>query len=168
MKKIHEKLKWVLESKILLGILYGIGSVFVLATVFSAGISVGFHKASFEKAWGDNYERNFGMMRGDMMDRFNGFQRELPNAHGAVGRIIKIELPTIIVADKDNTEKVVLIDETTQIQKMRTEIKSSDLKIDDFAVIIGAPDDKGQIDAKFIRVMPVGMPGNIPVPAPAN
>ena len=164
MQKIKEGITKMFESKVAFRILVGIGIVIVSLLIFSAGITVGFRKASFGRAWGENYERNFGM--GSNRPIFGG--DNFPNADGAIGKIIKIELPTIIVADKDNTEKVVLIDETTQIQKMRTEIKSSDLKIDDFAVIIGAPDDKGQIDAKFIRVMPVGMPGNIPVPAPAN
>ena len=145
MKKIHEQLEKVFKSKVLVGILYGVGIVIIAGLIFSAGISVGFHKASFGRAWGENYQRNFGMMGG--RDNF-------PNAHGAIGKIIKIELPTIIVQDKDNTEKVVLIKDDTKIQKMQDEIKSSDLKIDDFLVVIGSPDTQGQVEAKFIRIMP--------------
>ena len=155
MQKIHKKILELLESKILVGILYGVGIVIVLILIFSAGISVGFHKASFGRAWGENYERNFGLMP---PNHDLGFGEEnFPNANGAVGKIIKIELPTIIVADKDNTEKVVLIKDDTKIEKMKMEIKSSDLAIDDFVVVIGSPNDKGQIEAKFIRIMPAGM-----------
>jgi len=172
MKKIHEKLVRVFESKVFVGVLYGIGIIVVLVLVFSAGISVGFHKASFGRAWGENYERNFGMMRdggfnparGSMMD-----QNFYPNAHGTIGKIINITSPTIIVADRDNTEKVVLINNDTKIQKMRTNITSADLVVDDFVVVIGSPNDQGQIVAKFIRVMPAGMPDTLPpAPAPAN
>ena len=74
------------------------------------------------------------------------------------GKIIKIELPTIIVMDKDNTEKVVLIKDDTKIQNKKQDIKNLDLKVDDFIVVIGSPDDQGQIEAKFIRLMPAGMP----------
>lgn len=163
MKKIHEKMLQIFESKVLVGILYGIGIIIILIIVFSAGVSVGFHKASFGRAWGDNYERNFGMMENmGMVQNGPGFLGDnFPNAHGAVGKIIKIELPTIIVQDKDNTEKVILIKDDTKIQKAKEDLKDTDLKIDDFVVIIGSPDDKGQIEAKFIRVMPAGLP-NIP------
>ena len=58
-----------------------------------------------------------------------------PNANGAIGKIIKIALPTIIVQDRGNTEKVVLIKDNTQIQKMMTSIKMGDLSVDDFVVV---------------------------------
>lgn len=154
MKEVKEKIAKVFESKIFVGILYGIGIVIILLFVLRAGISIGFHKASFGRAWGDNYERNFGMMPGRPMFGGDNF----PNAHGAAGKIIKIELPTIIVQDKDNTEKVVLLKNDTQIQKIKENITSSDLKIDDFAVIVGNPNSTGQIEAKLIRIMPAGMP----------
>ena len=149
----------IFESKVLVGVLYGIGIIIIITLIFSAGVSVGFHKASFGRAWGDNYERNFGMMQ----PRFGGLgQNNFPNAHGSIGKIIKIQLPTIIVQDRDNTEKVILITNDTKIQRMRTEIKSSDLAINDFVTIIGSPDSQGQIEAKFIRVMPAGMPNTSP------
>lgn len=157
MKEIKEKISKMFESKVFVGILYGMGIVIILLIVLSAGISIGFRKASFGRAWGDNYERNFGMMqnRNDMI----GFGRDnFPNAHGANGKIIKIQLPTIIVQDKDNTEKVVLIKDDTKIQEMMLTVKTSDLSIDDFVVVIGSPNDQGQIEAKLIRIMPVGMP----------
>ncbi|HNW71425.1 MAG TPA: hypothetical protein PKZ36_01035 [Candidatus Paceibacterota bacterium] len=150
MRKIHEKILKIFESKILVGILYGVGIVLVFALVFSAGMSVGFHKASFGHDWGDNYQRNFGMMQ----PRFGLNENNFPNAHGANGKIIKIELPNIIVQDRDNTEKVVVIKDDTKIQKMKSELKSTDLAIDDFITVIGTPNDNGQIEAKFIRVMP--------------
>ena len=138
------------ESKIFVGILYGIGIVIILLLVLSAGISIGFHKASFGRAWGDNYERNFGMMQNRPMFGKDNF----PNAHGAIGKIIKIELPTVIVQDKDSTEKVILTENDTQIQRMRGNITINDLKINDFIVVIGSPNEQGQIEAKLIRVMP--------------
>lgn len=154
MKEIKEKIAKMFESKILVGILYGIGIVIILLFVLSIGISIGFRKASFGRAWGDNYERNFGMMPGRPILGKDNF----PNAHGANGKIIKIELPTIIVQDKDNTEKVILIKDDTKIQKMMSEVKTSDLLVNDFVVIIGSPNTEGQIEAKLIRIMPAGMP----------
>jgi hypothetical protein len=157
MKKVYEKIKKILESKVLVGVLYGIGIAIVALLIFSAGLSVGFHKASFGRDWGDNYYKNFGMGgRGGPMGEMgkNGPMNFFPNAHGVNGKIIKIELPTIIVSDRDNTEKVVLIKDDTKIQKIRENITTTDLKVDDFVVVIGSPNDKGQIEAKFIRIMP--------------
>jgi len=155
MKKIHEHMVSFFESKVLVGILYGVGIIIVVASVFSAGISIGFHKASFGRAWGENYERNFGMM--SRQGLVPGGQH-FPNANGAVGKIIKITLPTVIVQDRDNTEKVILIGSDTRIQEMHSTIKATDLSVGDFIVVIGSPNDQGQVAAKFIRVMPAGMP----------
>jgi hypothetical protein len=92
-----------------------------------------------------------------------------PNADGAIGKILKIELPNIIVQDKDNTEKVIVLSTTTQIQKMKTAITQNDLQVNDFVVVIGSPNAQGQIDAKFIRVLPLGMSAPTPqTPAPVN
>jgi len=166
MEKMKEDMKKFLESKVAVKILYGIGIVIVAMLIFSAGITVGFHKASFGRAWGENYERNFGMMP----NRPIFGQDNFPNANGAVGKIIKIELPNIIVQDKDNREKVVTTKTDTNIQDGKDNIKVADLKIDDFIVVIGTPNEQGQIEAKFIRVMPLGMP--VPpggeTPAPIN
>jgi hypothetical protein len=164
MKKIYEDIKNVFESRVVFRILCAIGIIIVSLLIFSAGITVGFYKASFGRAWGDNYERNFGMMPNRPMFGQDNF----PNANGAIGKIIKITLPTIIVQDKDNTEKVILIKDDTKIQKMMSEVKPSDLAIDDFVVIIGSPNDQGQIEAKLIRIMPAGMPLPPPpqIPAP--
>lgn len=163
MQNIKEKVAKVFESKMTLGVLYTVGIIIVGLLIFSAGVRVGFHKASFGRAWGENYERNFGMM-GPGRPPF-GFGRDsYPNAHGATGKIIKTELPNIIVQDKDNTEKVVLIKDDTVIQQMMQNIKASDLAVDQYIVVIGSPNDKGQIEAKFIRVMPFGAP----LPPPQN
>jgi len=151
MQKLHEKILKIFESKVLVGILYGVGIVIVIVLIFSAGVSVGFRKASFGRAWGENYERNFGMMP----NRPPFGKDNFPNAHGAAGEIIKVELPILIVQDRENTEKVILIADDTKIQKMREDVKIDELKINDFVVIIGSPNDKGQIEAKFIRIMPM-------------
>ena len=154
MQKVYEDIKKFFDSKVLFRVFGGIIIFIVLLVVFSAGVNVGFHKATFGRAWGDNYERNFGMMQGrSMLGRDN-----FPNANGAVGKIIKITLPTMIVQDKDNTEKVILIKDDTKIQEMMTNVNANGLTINDFVVIIGSPNAQGQIEAKLIRIMPAGMP----------
>jgi len=159
-----EKIKKIFESKTLRTVIYTIGTLAVVSLVFQAGMMAGFRKASFGRDWGDNYAMNFGSpYRGtQMMGRDFGDFGNLPNAHGAIGRIIKIELPTIIVLDeKENTEKVVLISDKTEIRKVRDSAIKEDLKIDDHIVVIGSPNSSGQIEAMLIRLLPA--PLDLPI-----
>ena len=150
MSKLHETLKKVFESKIFARFLYCVGIAVLVCAIFTAGVVVGFHKASFGRAWGEHYMDNFGMGHMDHL----GLNQHFPNAHGAIGKIIKIELPTIIVEDKDNTEKIVAITDDTKIQNGTTLVKATDLILNNFVVVIGTPDTQGQIEAKFIRMVP--------------
>jgi len=158
--EVKDKIKNILESKNFRVVTYTIGVLLVIFLIFQAGMIAGFRKASFGHDWGDNYAMNFGgpqkgprvigMMGGEFGDFGN-----LPNAHGAIGKIIKVTLPTMIVLDeKDNTEKVVLIDEKTEIMRMREVINKEDLKIDDHVIVIGTPNSSGQIEARLIRFLP--------------
>ena len=151
---MYENIKKFFESKLLLRILCGIGILIIALIIFYAGVTVGIYKASFGRAWAENYERNFGFGPDHPLLGADNF----PNANGAIGKIIKIELPTIIVQDKNNTEKVILLSSDTHIEKMANAIDSSELSVNDFIVVIGSPNDQGQVEAKFIRVMPLGMP----------
>ena len=148
---MNEKIKKIFDSKSSFKILWIILAVILALLIFSAGVTVGFYKASFGHAWEENYEHNFGLRPDHPM--FDNF----PNANGAAGKIIKIQLPTIIVQDRDATEKVILLSSDTQIEEMKEIITANALKIDDFVVVIGTPNTQGQIEAKFIRVMPLGI-----------
>lgn len=149
MSKIYEDLKKMFESKVLLGMFYGV-SIFIIAIfIFSAGISVGMHKASFGRALGENYYDNLGI-RPPLLDA-----DDLPSAHGALGKIIKTYLPKIVVSDiNDKIEKVVSLSDDTHIQKGSMSIEASELLVDDFIIVIGEPNEKGVLRAKLIRVLP--------------
>ena len=80
--------------------------------------------------------------------------KEMPNAHGAIGKIIKIEFPNIVVLDKDQTEKVVVIKDDTNILERRDKVTENSLVVDKFIIVIGNPNNQGQIEAKLIRIIP--------------
>ena len=63
-----------------------------------------------------------------------------------------------VIKQEDKKWQVILIKNDTQIQKIKENIATNDLKINDFVVVIGTPNEQGQIEAKFIRIMPIGMP----------
>jgi hypothetical protein len=145
------------QSKTVRGVLLGIVIVVVVLIIFQAGVFVGFHKASFSFRMGDNYYRNFGGERGPGQgqglpeDLMRG---DLPGGHGVAGKIISVKLPTLVITGPDNLEKVVLVGTSTEIKKFRDNTSTTDLKVNDFVVVLGFPNDQGQIIAKLIRLMP--------------
>ena len=134
-------------------VVIGLAGLAVLLLVFKVGMVVGMHKAGFSSRWGENYERNFGGPRHGSFMRGWG-DRDMMRAHGVFGQILKIDGIMLVIKDRDNAEKIVLLKDDTTITRFRDTIKSTDLKVDDNIVVIGQPNESGQIEAKFIRVMP--------------
>lgn len=130
-------------------------SLAILVGTFSMGVVVGFRKARFSYAWGESYHRNFGGPRGGFFaGMFRDFAgRDFTESHGTFGQIIKIDGSSLVVESRDNIEKVIIVNDNTDIRSGRSAIKLGDLKANDYITVIGEPDDKGQIVAKFIRVM---------------
>ncbi len=122
--------------------------------IFSMGVFVGSRSANFAFKWADQYHQNFG---GPETGIFGDFAAggASTNPNGCFGRIINIDADknTITVKDKD-VEKVILISDKTTIVLQKNNIKISDLKVDENVVVIGEPNDAGQIEARLIRVMP--------------
>jgi len=147
------------KSKTFLRILYGIGIAVAVLLVFNAGMIVGFRKASFSYNFGENYYRAFGH-RG-MMDEPDGIPGipgfpfdDLSGAHGAAGKIIKVSLPTFIIEDQNNVEKVIRLSDDSTIKLFRNNVGSTSISVGNFAVVIGSPNDKSEIDASFVRILP--------------
>ncbi|MDD5433704.1 MAG: hypothetical protein PHE77_03600 [Candidatus Pacebacteria bacterium] len=141
------------NEKLLQGFIYGFSGLLILLLVFKTGEFVGLRKGSFSCRWGENYHRNFG---GPQSGFFNEFQdNNFINANGVFGQIIKIEGQTIVVKSQNEMEKVVLIKENTVIEKFKDKITYSDLKFGDYVMIIGEPNNQGQIEANLIRIMPI-------------
>ncbi len=119
---------------------------------FWLGMQVGYNKAAYNYQFADNYYETFGPHK---ISHEFGFipDRDL-NSHGISGKIMSINLPTIVVYDGDDVERVVKINPDTLIKRQQSILTVTDLKVGDFVVTIGAPNDSSQIEAKFIRLMP--------------
>lgn len=155
MKDLREDIKKVFESRKVFIVACIIGFLIIFAVIFKVGETIGFHRASFQNDFGRNYEKNFGMMRGfDRSGPLGGISDNLPNANGAIGKIIKIDLPNITVQDKDGLEKTIIIGSDTVIRVMRQDVTADSLKVNDSIVTIGSPNASGQIEAKLIRITP--------------
>lgn len=142
----------IVQSKVFKGIAVGIGVLLILSVGFKMGLIIGVKKADFSCRWSDNYHRNFGGPKAGMMMGFK--DREFIDANGTVGQIIQITSSTLVVKGVNDVEKVILITDKTSIQRFRDAIKIIDLAVNDNVIVIGEPNDDGQIEAKFVRVMP--------------
>lgn len=158
--KISNGVNKFFQSKTFKRVTLGVAAFIIILIIFGIGTFVGFKKANFSFKWGENYHQNFAGPRGGFFGDFGGgflkdFEgRDFINAHGVIGQIIKIDGSTIAIEGKDNAEKIILIENNTMINRFRETIKSSDLKVDNFIVVIGEPNDAGQIVAKLIRLLP--------------
>lgn len=138
------------------GVLIGISVAIILLIVFQAGITVGEKRARFAGHFGQSFERNFinpqdkGFIGKPLPGNFDG----MPGGHGAVGKIISINFPQVIVSGPDNLEKTIVINDSTEIREFRESIQKDKLKVGDFVVVIGSPDENGKIEAKLIRLLP--------------
>ncbi|MBI2640716.1 MAG: hypothetical protein HYW91_02435 [Candidatus Sungbacteria bacterium] len=148
------------RSKVFTVVLLGLGAFIILLVIFKAGVAVGFKKAGFSYRWGENYHRNFAGPRGGFLKDLR--DQDFMEAHGTFGSILKIDGLTIVISGKDGTEKTILANDNTVVRRFRDEIKLSDLKEGDYIVVIGSPNDAGQIEAKLIRVMPAPLGGSRP------
>jgi len=160
---IKSEIKIILGSKLFKRIIIIFGAIILALLIFRVGVSVGYRKASFGNDWNNNYPSNFEGKHPDfrMMQGGLGDWKDSPNSHGAIGRIIKIEIPSVVVIDDhDQIEKVIIIDNNTKIMRGRNQIKQEDLGIDNSVIVIGIPNSQGQIEAKLIRVMPTNITNN--------
>ena len=154
------------QSKTFKIVIWGIGGIIVFLLIFEAGMIVGFKKANFSYQWGENYHLNFAGPRGGFFKEFSG--RDFIGAHGVFGQIIKIDSSTLVIKGRDNVEKIVLIKDSTVIEHFRDTVKITDLKVDDYVVVIGEPNGVGQIEAKFIRILPLPPTGTSFIPFPGQ
>jgi hypothetical protein len=145
-----------LQSKLFKGIILGIAVTLILAFVFGLGVFVGSKRANFSFRWAEEYHRNFGGPQGGIFGNFMGMDREFANANGSFGQIIKIDTAgnSITINEPGNVEKNILADSDTTIVYQKKNIQLSELKINDSVVVIGEPNNSGQIHAELIRVMP--------------
>jgi hypothetical protein len=124
-----------------------IAAIVLLLVGFSVGEFVGFHKASFAYQNGNNFYRAFGPISSHGMPLF-------PDAHGVVGKVVSVSLPTITVEDRDNTEKVVAISDQTVIRYLRNSLQAQDITVGSSVIAIGEPNAQSQIAASLIRILP--------------
>lgn len=133
--------------------LIGLGGLLAILVVFQAGMIVGFKKASFAFKGGDNFYRAFGP---ETKAKFSAMipQDDFVVSHGAVGKVVSVSLPRFIIQDQQRIEKEIVIRGDTVMRRLRGDATSTDLRLDDYVIVIGSPNDRAQVEAKMIRFVP--------------
>lgn len=152
-------------------VIVGLVGFAVIILVFGIGVKIGALKAGYSYRWAENYHKNFGGPKGGFMDDWRKFPAEdFISGHGAFGEIIKIEDNDLVIAAKgrENVEKIIVMNQDTAITRGRETIKASELKVGDYATIIGSPNKEGQIEAKLIRVFSEDRPARLPYKLPSR
>jgi hypothetical protein len=142
------------RSKFFVGIIFGVCIMFVVMGIFKAGVMVGYHEATFSSRWGQNYEQNFGGM--GMMP---GLPNEhLPNPDGTFGKIISISTTasttTLVVNSPQNPEEKIVVSADTLVRDHMNTINVTTLSAGSYVVVLGSPNNQGEIEAKLVRVVP--------------
>jgi hypothetical protein len=159
MKK--ERLAQFFRSRFFLGIVIGVVCMLLVFCIFEAGVAFGYHEALFSGRWGENYGKNFG----EPEDSVGLPSSHTPFADGNVGTILSItpanadaaaSTTTFVLESAQRPEEKVVIDGDTVIRNREDTIQASDLTVGMQVVVIGEPNDQGQIVAKLIRVLPAG------------
>lgn len=140
----HDGLKWIIIALLAIG---------VIILVFGIGLWVGGKKAKFSYHWAEQYHEMFAGPRAGFFGDWRSFPRgEFIEAHGAFGEIIEMKENEFVIKGRGDVEKVILIIDKTIIQKGREKVKKEDLKVGNFVVVIGSPNEEGKIEAKMIRI----------------
>jgi len=136
-------------------IIVGLVCFVVVVLIFGAGVFVGGMKAKFSYSWAESYHKNFAGPPGGFFGDWRKFPPppgEFIEGHGTFGEIIKINNSDFVIKGQNNVEKIILIKEDTIIEKGRETVKKDELKVGNYIVVIGSPNEQGQIEAKLIRV----------------
>ncbi len=120
--------------------------------IFAAGIFVGYHKATFSRDWDDMHQN--GMLDGNSALAPFMHNSDDVNPHGAMGEIVSSHFPVIMIKGPQNAEQVVVISSTTMIRLLHGMASTSAIQTGQFAIVVGEPDSKGEIQASFIRIVP--------------
>ena len=151
-------IKTFFQSRRFKYVLIGISLFTLLLLAFEFGVLIGFKKASFSYEWGEHYYRSFAGHNPGPSDltasAFGVFGDDYFAGHGVFGSALEVTSSTLVVESQDGTEKTIIVSSNTAIMRFRNTVSPSDLNVGDAVVVIGAPNDMGQIMARLIRMVP--------------
>jgi len=159
----HNNKNYFQNPDVLKWVIVGLVCFVLVIVAFGAGVKIGASKAKFSYRWAESYHKNFGGPRGGFLGDWQRFPAgDFISGHGAFGEIIEIKDNSFVIKGRENVEKVIITNEDTAITRGRETIKDG-LNVGDRVVIIGSPNEEGQIEAKLIRIFSENDPKQLPL-----
>jgi len=137
-----------MQSKWLRYGLATVGVILVLSIVFGAGIVVGRWSAGEARSNAPLLERGF---------LFSG-------SHGAIGTLQAVQEKSLTLELRDGTTQTILIDYKTRLERKQKKITLADLRTGERLLVVGTPDEQGQIKARLIHAFEPRNPSPTPTP----
>lgn len=130
-------------------IIYLLALLLIALVIFQAGVFVGFRRATFSYQWDNNYVH-------DPRSVFAPFMHDSdePNPHGTFGQVVSANYPEIMVKGPNTPEQIVILGPGTAIRRFHDAGTTTDLKAGTQVIVVGSPNEKGEIQASFVRIMP--------------
>jgi hypothetical protein len=141
-----------LKSRLFKVILICLGALILLIGSFSLGVTVGERKARHFSGFVENYGRMFPEQRRGPPENMPFAPLPLPDTHGVFGKVLSVSGQSLVVQGRDGMEQNVLVTSSTEIRIGRDRGTIQDVKPDADASVFGAANDKGQIEARLIRL----------------
>ena len=131
--------------------IYGLAILLAVLIIFQAGMSVGYRRATFLYHWDTSYSSGLGNPHSILAP----FARDADdmNPNSVIGNLVSVHMPLIMVKGPSSAERVVLLSSSTIIRYSGQDVSISNLSNGNQVLVIGAPDDQGQIRASFIRIL---------------
>ncbi len=142
----------IIKSRWFVGTISIVVGLILILMAFWFGMYVGERRAGFARGWGDNYGMIFGQPRMGFFPEPG--ENPIPRGFGNGGVVLKVEGNTIAIKGNDNVEKTVVVSNLTSIREGASSISADKINPGDSVIIIGDPNNSGQIQARFIRVFP--------------
>jgi len=151
----------MINSRVLRVVLACLAAFILLTGAFCLGINVGERKAHHFAGWMDNYDRAFGHRPPEGFKMMPLEPAPFPGGHGVFGKVISVSGSNLVIQGPDAVEQDVTMTTSTQIRAGRDTIPMGDIRPDMDAAVFGAPNGRGQIDARLIRLF---YQPNLPAP----
>lgn len=141
----------------LLAAVVAIATLLVLLVTFELGVMLGYREAAFSYHLNDGFNRNFGAGGAGF-----GADATHPHPHGSMGQIVSLALPVITVESPDRPEQQVRIGSSTIVRDQERTIRADELTVGEQVVVLGTPNDQGEVEAALVRVVPAPAGTNHP------
>ena len=142
----------LVSPDVLKWLIIGLFGFIVIILIFGLGMHVGSLKAKYSYRWAESYHKNFAGPKTGFIGKWKSLPRgDLIEGHGAFGEIIELQDTGFVIKGRGDVEKIIMVTEETIIRQ-GMKILENGLQVGDQVVVIGSPNEDGQIEAKLIRV----------------